>query len=105
VLNKLLAALLKATSVETTSSITSRQLLILLNINSADPKQPISVGDVAGALEISKPAVTRGIDALAEWGLVDRQDSAKDRRLVVLKLTAAGKSFLANIGKAMEKAA
>ena len=50
---------------------------------------------LAGRLNVTKPSVTALIDGLEEKGLVERQRSDGDRRLVKAILTEAGRSSLA----------
>jgi len=50
---------------------------------------------LAGRLNVTKPSVTALIDGLEERGLVERQRSDGDRRLVRAVLTEAGREALA----------
>lgn len=56
---------------------------------------PISVGDLASALGISQPGVTRSVNRLVELGLVATSRQDFDRRLTTLTLTEAGAAVLA----------
>jgi DNA-binding MarR family transcriptional regulator len=58
-----------------------------------------SVSDLAGARQISRPAVSQALDLLVEKGLVTRIPSRADRRCVRLELTSAGNELLNTIFK------
>jgi DNA-binding MarR family transcriptional regulator len=73
-------------------SFTQVKMLMLL-----EDKGEQSVKDVATALNLSLPAASRAIDGLAQRGLVDRRESAVDRRAKIVSLRPGG----AEIGAAM----
>jgi len=80
---------LRATATEE-FEITVEQFHILRHIR----KGFCSVGELAKAKQISRPAVSQAVDVLVEKGLVTRQQSASDRRFVRLQLTPAGDELL-----------
>ncbi|NHI84035.1 MAG: MarR family transcriptional regulator [Candidatus Thorarchaeota archaeon] len=51
-------------------------------------KDGISANELAKETQLSKPAVTELVDRLKESGIVERNRSKKDRRQVIIKLTA-----------------
>lgn len=55
----------------------------------------LPVGEVAVRGGVSGPTATRALDALARRGLVEREPSAADRRVVTVRLSAAGEAALA----------
>jgi DNA-binding MarR family transcriptional regulator len=55
--------------------------------------QEDSVGVVADAIAMSRPAVTEAIDRLVAKGLVERLPSDADRRRVLLRLTREASEF------------
>jgi DNA-binding MarR family transcriptional regulator len=57
----------------------------------------IPCGEVAGRLVSPGPDVTRLADRLVDQGLLTRQRPASDRRVVLLRLTDAGRRRLAEI--------
>lgn len=59
-----------------------------------------SVREIAGKLDISKPAVTRALQALGELGYVEKQPGEADRRLVRASVTSKGKAFAERFVKA-----
>jgi len=56
-----------------------------------------SVSDLADARNISRPAVSQGVDALVNKGLITRTQSKEDRRFVELELTPEGKTLLDSV--------
>ncbi|MFN7025720.1 MAG: MarR family transcriptional regulator [Pseudorhizobium sp.] len=69
-----------------------RQLAILLQVYLVPP--PHTVRGLAAELDVTKPVITRALDAMGELGLVDRMRDDKDRRNVVVKRTVAGSLYL-----------
>ena len=70
-----------------------RQLRLLFAIQDA----PASVRDLATALKLSKPAVTRNTDRLAEVLLVRKSKHKTDARLVRIELTSLGRKLVREI--------
>jgi DNA-binding MarR family transcriptional regulator len=58
---------------------------------------PVTAQELARDMDIDAGAMTRLIDRLAAKGLVERQRSASDRRVVMLALTPAGEAVAAHI--------
>jgi DNA-binding MarR family transcriptional regulator len=56
-----------------------------------------SVSELADARNISRPAVSQGVDALVNKGLVTRTQSKEDRRYVELELTPEGNALLDSV--------
>jgi len=56
-----------------------------------DADGPMAQGEIARRLMVSAPVVTRQATALADEGLVERQQDPEDRRSVKLSLTAKGR--------------
>jgi DNA-binding MarR family transcriptional regulator len=57
----------------------------------------VSCQVVAGQMITRTPDITRLIDRLTEAGLASRDRTAQDRRVVLLKITAAGLELLARL--------
>ncbi len=75
-----------------TPDLNLRQLAILLQVYLVPP--PHTVRGLAAELAVTKPVITRALDAMGELGLVDRVRDDKDRRNVVVKRTVAGSLYL-----------
>ena len=56
-----------------------------------------SMGELADALMISNPTLTRCVDALADQGLVYRRQDAEDRRRMSVHLARQGQARLARL--------
>src|SRR5205814_8378751 len=67
-----------------------RKLLAAIGSN-----EPATLSDVAKALGRGAPAVSRSVDALVRAGLVERTQNPDNRRRLALRLTEAGRNFLA----------
>ena len=77
--------------------VTPRSLHILETIDklSATGKK-VRVSDVASALGITRPSITKVVQDLTELGYVEKNASKEDGRLVHVHLTAKGKELYAN---------
>ena len=72
------------------SDLTLRQLDVIFLCDAGDQ----TVRDMAAAMKVSKPAISRAVDKLAEAGYVLRQDDPHDRRSIYVRLSPAGKQFV-----------
>lgn len=76
--------------------ITPRWYLLLLLIKGApDLSEQTTVTELAARLRLAQSSVTELIDRAAQAGLVKRDRSANDGRVVYLRLTAVGEERLA----------
>lgn len=69
-------------------------VLILLN---RDPQTPCNLADLADRSNVARATMTGLIDTLERDGLVRREHSADDRRMLLVRLTDTGKTFLDKI--------
>ena len=83
--------------------LSSRQMALLLTVYRTPP--PHTVRGLAHSLNISKPAVTRALDRLGEYGLLRREVDEADRRSVLVRRTDTGETFLADFGTLVRMAA
>ncbi len=58
---------------------------------------PLSLGELADKLLVTGGNVTYVMDRLEEQGLVYRERSPEDRRIITAKLTAKGKALIADV--------
>jgi DNA-binding MarR family transcriptional regulator len=56
-----------------------------------------SIGDISDGLIISDPASTKLVDRLERKGLVGRQQSADDRRVVYVRLNESGRTLVGRV--------
>ncbi len=75
--------------------LSSRQFACFLIVHLDDG--PHTVRGLAARLNVSKPAITRSLDRLAELGLAKRGPDSRDRRSVLVLRTRKGNDFLADL--------
>lgn len=75
------------------AGISLREKLLLKRLSDANGT-PVRMVDLAHYLEVTKAAITKMIDRLEKAGLVARQLSAQDRRVVHPVITEAGRATL-----------
>lgn len=83
--------------------LSARQMGLLLSVYLTPP--PHTVRGLAGTLDVSKPAITRAINRLAELDLVRRKPDEADRRSVLVQRTVKGSVFLREFGELIATAA
>ena len=76
--------------------LSARQMALLLTVYLTAP--PHTVRGLAAILNISKPAITRAVDRLSEYGLLRRKIDEADRRSVLMQRTVKGSVFLREFG-------
>jgi DNA-binding MarR family transcriptional regulator len=81
--------------------LTQRQMAILLVVYMRPP--PHTVRGLAAQLAISKPAVTRALDALSRLNYVKRKRDETDRRNVLVQRTVKGSIFVSDFGEAIAR--
>jgi DNA-binding MarR family transcriptional regulator len=72
--------------------LSARQLGVFLTCYLESEAQ--TVRGLAAKLGVSKPAITRALDRLAEFDLVRRKTDPQDRRSVLVQRTPPGTAFL-----------
>ena len=82
--------------------LSARQMAVLLTVYMIDEGQ--TVRGLAEILNVSKPAVTRAIDRLGEFGLVRRRTDPNDRRSIIVQRTVKGSVYLAEFADIIKKA-
>jgi DNA-binding MarR family transcriptional regulator len=55
---------------------------------------PLTIGDLAQAVGISQPGITRSVSQLVQLGYVDLKPTAEDQRRKLASLTAQGQDFI-----------
>lgn len=76
--------------------LTSRQCVVLLTIYLEPP--PHTVRGLATKLGVTKPVITRALDAMGDIDLVSRRRDPADRRNVIIQRTVRGALFLEELG-------
>jgi DNA-binding MarR family transcriptional regulator len=82
--------------------LTARQLGVFLTCYLEGEAQ--TVRGLAAKLNVSKPAITRALDRLSEFGLVRRKQDPLDRRSVLVQRTVSGAAFLRDLKKILADA-
>ncbi len=72
--------------------LSARQMAILLQVYLAPP--PHTVRGLSASLNVSKPAITRALDALSKYGFIRRAPDPADKRSVLVQRTVKGSVFL-----------
>jgi DNA-binding MarR family transcriptional regulator len=72
--------------------LSTRQMTILLSIYLEAP--PHTVRALAAKLKVSKPVITRALDAMGKLGLVTRRRDEADLRNVLIQRTVQGSLYL-----------
>jgi len=77
-------------------SIRKSEMFTLMNIGSLMKKHPegIKQGSLSQILNLAPPTVTPMINVLEDNGYIERVGSKEDRRVVFIRLTEKGKTFL-----------
>ena len=83
--------------------LTARQLAVLLI--SYLEEGPHTVRGLALRLNVAKPAITRALDRLEQFDLVQRRQDPRDRRSIVVARTADGQNFMDGLRVLLDEAA
>ena len=83
--------------------LSARQLAVCLTCYLENEAQ--TVRGLASRLGVSKPAITRALDRLAEFDLVRRKTDPLDRRSVLVQRTPDGAAFLRELRTILRDAA
>jgi DNA-binding MarR family transcriptional regulator len=76
--------------------LTMRQLAVLLTVYLEPP--PHTIRAMAAKLAVTKPVITRALDTMGSYGLVDRHRDEKDKRNVLVKRTVKGALYVERLG-------
>ena len=80
-----------------------RQMAILLTIYLEAP--PHTVRGLARRLDVSKPVITRALNAMGKHDLVTRRRDDNDRRNVLIQRTVTGALFIERLGDTIARLA
>jgi DNA-binding MarR family transcriptional regulator len=86
-----------------TVDLSARQLAILLTVYLANG--PHTVRALAAELNVSRPAISKALDRLAEFDLTRRRPDPHDGRSIIVGRTATGGTYLHNLRLAIAAAA
>lgn len=83
--------------------LTARQMAVFLKVY-LEPGVDHTVRGLAATLGVSKPAITRALDRLAEFDFTKREIDPHDRRSVIARRTPAGSTYLRTLASYMAEA-
>jgi DNA-binding MarR family transcriptional regulator len=86
------------------ADLSLRQSAVFPNIHLERDLQQ-TVGGLAAALNISKPAITRALDRSSAFGLIKRERDTRDRRSIVARRTSAGAAHFRALARYLAEAA
>lgn len=75
----------------------SQGRFVVLTLLNHDPEKPVNLADLAERSRVTRATMTGLIDTLERDGLVKREPSSGDRRMLLVRLTASGRTFLDSI--------
>ena len=81
----------------------AQQMAVLLTVYLPPP--PHTVRGLAAELNILKPAITRALDRLGEFGLFRRKPDETDRRSIEVLRTVKGSVYLSEFSKMIIRSA
>ncbi len=81
----------RARVVDRQAGLTAERLSLLSVLSYAGPR---TIGQLADAELVSRPAISRIVSALEDAGLARRKKTASDRRLVLVHATAKGRTLM-----------
>jgi DNA-binding MarR family transcriptional regulator len=95
-LHEMSLGLVHESSVDGVPDFTVRQLAILLTIYLENP--PHTVRGLAKKLGVTKPVITRALDAMGKKDIVTRRRDERDRRNVIISRTVKGSLTVEGLG-------
>ena len=100
---KLLHDFAHALVIDGEPDLSPRQLAVLLTVYLEPP--PHTVRGLAAKLGVTKPVITRALDAMGRLELVTRRRDDADRRSVVVQRTQKGRAAVEHLADALAAAA
>ena len=95
-LHQVALALVGEAKVEAMDDFTLRQLAILFTVYLDQP--PHTVRGLAAKLAVTKPVITRALDAMGKYQLIARRRDESDRRNVIIQRTVKGALYVEKLG-------
>ena len=95
-LHEVALALVGGAKVENMDDFTLRQLAILFTVYLDQP--PHTVRGLATKLAVTKPVITRALDAMGKHQMIARRRDEADRRNVIIQRTVKGALYVEKLG-------
>lgn len=95
-LHDIALAMVRETRPDGMADFTHRQLAILLTVYLEQP--PHTVRGLAQKLGVTKPVITRALDAMGKQAIVARRRDEADKRNVIIQRTVKGALYVEKLG-------
>ena len=95
-LHDIALAMVRETKPDGMADFTHRQLAILLTVYLERP--PHTVRGLAQKLGVTKPVITRALDAMGKQALIARRRDESDKRNVIIQRTVKGALYVETLG-------
>ena len=95
-LHDIALAMVRETRPEGMADFTHRQLAILLTVYLERP--PHTVRGLALKLGVTKPVITRALDAMGKQAIIARRRDEADKRNVIIQRTVKGALYVEKLG-------
>ena len=95
-LHDIALAMVRETKPEGMADFTHRQLAILLTVYLERP--PHTVRGLAQKLGVTKPVITRALDAMGKQAIIARRRDEIDKRNVIIQRTVKGALYVEKLG-------
>ena len=95
-LHDIALAMVRETKPEGMADFTHRQLAILLTVYLERP--PHTVRGLAQKLAVTKPVITRALDAMGKQAIIARRRDETDKRNVIIQRTVKGALYVEKLG-------
>jgi DNA-binding MarR family transcriptional regulator len=95
-LHDIALAMVRETKPEGMADFTHRQLAILLTVYLERP--PHTVRGLAQKLAVTKPVITRALDAMGKQAIIARRRDENDKRNVIIQRTVKGALYVEKLG-------
>jgi DNA-binding MarR family transcriptional regulator len=95
-LHDIALAMVRETKPDGMADFTHRQLAILLTVYLERP--PHTVRGLAHKLGVTKPVITRALDAMGKQAIIARRRDEADKRNVIIQRTVKGALYVEKLG-------
>jgi DNA-binding MarR family transcriptional regulator len=95
-LHDIALAMVRETKPDGMADFTHRQLAILLTVYLERP--PHTVRGLAQKLGVTKPVITRALDAMGKQAIIARRRDEADKRNVIIQRTVKGALYVEKLG-------
>jgi DNA-binding MarR family transcriptional regulator len=83
-------------AIHASHNISQGRFMVLMLLN-RDPERPVNPAELADQANVTRATMTGLIDTLERGGFVKREHAPGDRRMMLVRLTTKGRTFLVRI--------